>query len=651
MQILLAALAFLFCCPALYPDIQFYDSGELATAAVYLGYGHSPGQPLYSMLSHTFLWIPFGSLGFRLCLFSLACTVLSLLLLQKLMFDFFARSRSERLLTTLLLAGFSLHAFVHEQSGRIELYSLQMLLACAALYGAFRSRLHPAEGLGISLGAIALSALTHPLLGIVLTPAVLPALRAFTTGGRGRAAWVAMGAALPALLLLLYPALRSHAVGAWLSIDGISEWFQYVTGSMYAGSFSAEQPHLFDHVAVIVRATLPFLLVTAAGIWLRQGILREIWMPLALMLAALLPATLQRSFLPGNLDYHGYLLPVAVMALVAAGASLVEIHRRLEKRRAGAAVVCGLSFLVSWITMPAALHTHVFDQRAPDVAYRIADDLPREPVMVDLALDTTLVSVSYLRDVAGVRPDVLVLHPIRLDTDTMRQRALLAGFRIPDKDAWSRDFRKVMLEKNQGARFFVVSPPYTEAMLGMAPAVYGDRDILYEPGREGPGHCPALLADLRRPAYHPQPMDSIEELPVTGLAFRKFSYDLILGRFGCAGKAAREIGKKYGMSLDAFSNLEDTPSRPDLAAPFLRSKKEVFFYDRARFLLLAAELAFVTGRVDLGSQLCLESYRLGRSEAAELAVLWAKSLGRHELLKVFLPLLDETSPLRKEAVP
>jgi hypothetical protein len=209
----------------------------------------------------------------------------------------------------------------------------------------------------------------------------------------------------------------------------------------------------------------------------------------------------------------------------------------------------------------------------------------------------------------------------------------------------------MLLNKNSSARFLVVAPAYTEAMYGMPPATFGAADILYEAGAGKTGDCPDLLGDLRRPAYHPLPMESIEELPVTGLVFRKFSYDLVLGRFHCAGKTARAIGEQFGMSLDTFSDLEDTPSRPTLVSPFLKGEMSIFFYDRPRFMLLAAELAFATGQFALGSQLCLESYRLGRSEAAELAVLWAKALGRPQLEKVFLPLLDEKSPLRKEAAP
>ena len=151
MALLLVALASIACAGALYPDVQFYDSGELATASVYLGLGHGPGQPLYCMLSHAFLWIPFGSLAFRLCLFSAACTVLSLLVLQAILFDSVARSRAERLLVTLALACFPLHAFVHEQAGRVELYSLQML-RCIGGWPVCRSE---PRGPGGSLGRLA----------------------------------------------------------------------------------------------------------------------------------------------------------------------------------------------------------------------------------------------------------------------------------------------------------------------------------------------------------------------------------------------------------------------------------------------------------------------------------------------------------------
>ena len=47
-----------------------FDAGELTAAAIELGGSHPPGQPLHALLAHSFTWLPFGTLAFRIALFS-----------------------------------------------------------------------------------------------------------------------------------------------------------------------------------------------------------------------------------------------------------------------------------------------------------------------------------------------------------------------------------------------------------------------------------------------------------------------------------------------------------------------------------------------------------------------------------------------------
>jgi tetratricopeptide (TPR) repeat protein len=53
------------------------DSGELATAAYYLGIPHPPGFPLWCILAKCFTWLPFGSIVARITLFSAICCALT----------------------------------------------------------------------------------------------------------------------------------------------------------------------------------------------------------------------------------------------------------------------------------------------------------------------------------------------------------------------------------------------------------------------------------------------------------------------------------------------------------------------------------------------------------------------------------------------
>ena len=51
-------------------SVYFGDSGEFIALAKTLGIAHPPGYPLYTMLAHLFTYLPFGTLAFRVNLFS-----------------------------------------------------------------------------------------------------------------------------------------------------------------------------------------------------------------------------------------------------------------------------------------------------------------------------------------------------------------------------------------------------------------------------------------------------------------------------------------------------------------------------------------------------------------------------------------------------
>jgi hypothetical protein len=57
----------------MYPDLAGGDSGELTAAIATGGVIHPPGYPLYALLGHAFLHVPFGSVAWRLNLLSAAC--------------------------------------------------------------------------------------------------------------------------------------------------------------------------------------------------------------------------------------------------------------------------------------------------------------------------------------------------------------------------------------------------------------------------------------------------------------------------------------------------------------------------------------------------------------------------------------------------
>ena len=61
----------------LYPSLPGGDSGELIVASCSLGLPHPPGYPLFAMMGWLFTHIPFGSIAWRVNLFSAVCGVVA----------------------------------------------------------------------------------------------------------------------------------------------------------------------------------------------------------------------------------------------------------------------------------------------------------------------------------------------------------------------------------------------------------------------------------------------------------------------------------------------------------------------------------------------------------------------------------------------
>jgi len=133
-NIMLGVFVFLFSFlvyfATLAPTVTAEDSGELITASYFLGIPHPPGYPTWCLLSHPFVYIPFGSIAWRVNLssaFFASCTVFFvfflILRLTKNKISAFSSS---------LIFAFSLEFW--EQSVITEVYSLNSLFIILCLY-------------------------------------------------------------------------------------------------------------------------------------------------------------------------------------------------------------------------------------------------------------------------------------------------------------------------------------------------------------------------------------------------------------------------------------------------------------------------------------------------------------------------------------
>jgi hypothetical protein len=80
-------LSFFVLLRTLCPTVYSLDSAELATGAAVLGIVHTPGYPLYLLLAHSFTYLPFGDVAFRVNLFSAVCLALTTPILYSLLYS------------------------------------------------------------------------------------------------------------------------------------------------------------------------------------------------------------------------------------------------------------------------------------------------------------------------------------------------------------------------------------------------------------------------------------------------------------------------------------------------------------------------------------------------------------------------------------
>ncbi|MDR1487857.1 MAG: DUF2723 domain-containing protein [Deltaproteobacteria bacterium] len=142
------SLYFLFFCLLIFyslcatPSVGWRDGPELVETAVYLDIAHPAGFPTYNLLAKIFCWIPLGSLGFRLNLFSAvagAATVLLLGFFLKKIHQFDGKKETKISWLFVPLPFFALCQGIWLASVEVEVYSLNLffviaLLGCALLW-------------------------------------------------------------------------------------------------------------------------------------------------------------------------------------------------------------------------------------------------------------------------------------------------------------------------------------------------------------------------------------------------------------------------------------------------------------------------------------------------------------------------------------
>ena len=139
-----AAIAFLFTfflyLFTLTPSLSAGDNGELTTAAYFLGVGHAPGYPFYTLMSKLFTYIPVGNIAWRTNLFSGTCAAFAMIFFYLIMVKVLGQNRVERGFSPIvqipaLLASvaFAISDNMWAQATMAEVYSLNILQIASML--------------------------------------------------------------------------------------------------------------------------------------------------------------------------------------------------------------------------------------------------------------------------------------------------------------------------------------------------------------------------------------------------------------------------------------------------------------------------------------------------------------------------------------
>ena len=122
------------------PSLSAGDNGELTTAAYFLGVGHAPGYPFYTLMSKLFTYIPFGNIAWRTNLFSGTCAAISMIFFYFIMVKVLGQNRIERgfspivqIPALLSSIAFAISDNMWAQATMAEVYSLNILQIASML--------------------------------------------------------------------------------------------------------------------------------------------------------------------------------------------------------------------------------------------------------------------------------------------------------------------------------------------------------------------------------------------------------------------------------------------------------------------------------------------------------------------------------------
>ena len=414
----------------LHPSLPTGDSGELISAASVLGVAHPPGYPLYTLLGHAALWLPFGEPAARMNLLSAVLDAATVGVVFVLIHRLVGRRGWAPLAAAAvgaLLLAFSTVFWMYAVVA--EVFALNNLFAALLLLFALEWHRRPDRVRLLWVIAFLFGlALTNQQTILVLLPAL--ALLAWRPIRRVRLrdAGAAVGLFVAGLLPYLYlplAARRDPAVN-WGDPETLGAFRSVVTRANY-GSFtlsaqgrtgsSSEQLGL---LASNMAQAFVFagLLLAALGVWWawRNRRVEGLALVLAFLVAGPVFVAYARVYVPDDLTKgvveRFYILPSIPLAALAGLGAWQTLLLAQSRRLPAAVAYAAAAVLLAVPIAAAAAHEGTAEQRGNRVALDYAKDLlgPLAPnALLLMRSDENYTSVLYAQQVEHIRPDVVAL--------------------------------------------------------------------------------------------------------------------------------------------------------------------------------------------------------------------------------------------------
>jgi tetratricopeptide (TPR) repeat protein len=147
LSIAILAAAFVYI-NTMHPAFSGNDSPETAAVSYFLGIGHPPGYPLFSMCAKIMTLLPAGNIAFRVNLFSVILALMTLLLTYK-------------------ITGLTAAYFINDRNKKIVQWLRIFTVLCAAFSGIFWNQAIEAKGAVYMLNLLFFSALIYIFLRLL----------------------------------------------------------------------------------------------------------------------------------------------------------------------------------------------------------------------------------------------------------------------------------------------------------------------------------------------------------------------------------------------------------------------------------------------------------------------------------------------------